>query len=314
MTLPSAHNDVRLYEVGPRDGLQNEPRHIETADKLAYIALLVASGLREVEATSFVSPRWVPQLADHVELVNNLPTDDGVRYPVLVPNMKGLERASAQGVKAVALFLSATDTFNTKNINRTTEQALAEYAEMAQLARERGIWLRGYLSCAFGCPYEDQVPISRVVRVAERLVDMGCDEISLGDTIGVADPLQVRTVVAATAASVPLSRIALHLHDTRGTALANLCAGLAEGIRCFDTASGGVGGCPFAPGAAGNLATEEAVYVLERMGLRTGVSLSGVVAASRFLAGKLGRNLPSRLLQSEAACQTNRQQPASPSA
>ena len=289
---------VRIYEVGPRDGLQNEAASIPTDAKREYIRRLVTAGLREVEATSFVAPRAVPQLADADVLLPTLPQTAEVRYPVLVPNLRGFERAAAAGATAVAVFTAASDAFTRRNIGMTVEESLTAFAPVLAAAAERGWWHRGYVSTAFGCPYSGRVAAERVVDVAVRLRDLGVDEICYGDTIGVAVPDQVtRLLEQSVAAGIPLENTALHLHDTRGTALTNVVAGLQAGVRCFDSSTGGTGGCPYAPGAAGNLATEDLVYLLDGMGFEHGVSLAGVLDAARYISGVLGRPLASKVGQ-----------------
>jgi hydroxymethylglutaryl-CoA lyase len=283
---------VRIYEVGPRDGLQNEATPIATGDKLRFLALLAAAGLREIEATSFVSPRAIPQLADADELLRVLPRAPGVRYPVLVPNLRGLDRAEAAGADAIAVFTAASSAFTERNIGMTVEASLTAFEPVLARAAERGWWRRAYVSTAFGCPYTGRVEPSVVVAVGRRLLDLGADEICFGDTIGVGVPHQVATLTeAAVAGGIPIERIAYHFHDTRGTALANVAAGLATDVRCFDAAAGGTGGCPYAPGAAGNLATEDLAYFLDASGWEHGVRLDGVLEAARFAAGVLGRPL-----------------------
>jgi isopropylmalate/homocitrate/citramalate synthase len=289
---------VRVYEVGPRDGLQNEATPISTADKLAYLDLLAAAGLREIEATSFVSPRAVPQLADADELLAGLRRRSGVRYPVLVPNARGLDRAEAAGADALAVFTAASSEFTRRNIGMTVDESLTAFAPILGRAVRLGWWRRGYVSTAFGCPYIGRVDPQAAVDVARRLLDIGAEEICFGDTIGVAVPDQVSELTGiAVDAGIALDRIAYHFHDTRGTALANVAAGLAGGVRCFDASSGGTGGCPYAPGAAGNLATEDLVYFLDASGWQHGVSLNGVLAAARFVAGVLGRPLATKVGQ-----------------
>jgi isopropylmalate/homocitrate/citramalate synthase len=289
---------VRVYEVGPRDGLQNEAQPIATADKVRFIGMLTDAGIAEIEATSFVSPRAIPQLADADELMATLDRRQGVRYPVLVPNIRGLQRAERAGADAIAVFTAATDGFTTRNIGMTVDESVDAFRPLIAEALQRGWWTRGYVSTAFGCPYEGRVPPAVAVDVAARLVDQGCEEICFGDTIGVGVPSQVADLLGAAAdAGIATDRIALHLHDTRGTALANVVAGLAAGVTCFDASTGGTGGCPYAPGAAGNLATEDLVYLLEGMGHRTGVDLDGVLAAARFIAGVLGRPLATKVGQ-----------------
>jgi hydroxymethylglutaryl-CoA lyase len=294
--MPGDH--VRIYEVGPRDGLQNEAAPIPTGVKRRFIELLVDAGLREIEATSFVSPSAIPQLADADALLPSLPRIDGVRYPVLVPNVRGLERAAAARADAIAVFTAATDAFTTRNIRMTVDESLAAFAPVVAGARERGWWVRGYVSTAFGCPYSGAVAPARAVDVARRLRDIGVDEVCFGDTIGVAVPDQVTelTAVADRAGFAP-SSIAYHFHDTRGTALANVVAGLAAGVRTFDASTGGTGGCPYAPGAAGNLATEDLVYLLDRSGYEHGADLDKVLVAARFIAGALARPLASKVGQ-----------------
>ncbi|MES2209424.1 MAG: hydroxymethylglutaryl-CoA lyase [Chloroflexota bacterium] len=280
---------VRIYEVGPRDGLQNESVVVPTEAKLRYIELLVAAGLHEIEATSFVSPGAIPQLADADALVPILPTQAGVRYPVLVPNQRGMDRAEAAGARALAVFTAATDAFTEHNIGMTIAASLEAFAPVLRRAADLGWWRRGYVSTAFGCPYTGAVAPERAVDVALRLLDLGVDEVCFGDTIGVGVPRQVRMLAeAAMAAGIPAGRIAFHFHDTRGTALANVAAGLDAGVRCFDSAAGGTGGCPYAPGAAGNLATEDLVYFLDASGWEHGVDLAGVLVAARFAADALG--------------------------
>ncbi|HEY7590405.1 MAG TPA: hydroxymethylglutaryl-CoA lyase [Candidatus Limnocylindrales bacterium] len=289
---------VRIYEVGPRDGLQNEAAAIPTATKLRYIELLAAAGLREIEATSFVSPKAIPQLADADELLSGLPRAEGVRYPVLVPNIRGLERAEAAGADAIAVFTAATDAFTTRNIGQTIDESLATFALVLARAAELGWWRRGYVSTAFGCPYTGRVAPSAAVDVALRLLEIGVDEICFGDTIGVAVPSQVEELAGiALGRGIAVGRTAFHFHDTRGTALANVVAGLDAGVRCFDASTGGTGGCPYAPGAAGNLATEDLVYLLDGLGFEHGVRLDGVLDAARFVAGALGRPLASKVGQ-----------------
>jgi isopropylmalate/homocitrate/citramalate synthase len=285
--------DVRIYEVGPRDGLQAEGTVVATADKLRFIELLAAAGLREIETTSFVSPRAVPQMADADALMAGLDRRPGVRYPVLVPNQRGLERAIAASVDANCLMPAATESYVRHNNNMGIDESLAAFAPIAAEARQRGWWVRAYVSTAFGCPYEGEVDAAAVVRVSERLLAMGVDELSISDTVGVAGPADVDRVVGALAAAgIGSEVIALHLHDTRGTALANVMAALDRGVTTFDASTGGTGGSPFAPGAAGNLATEDLVYLLDRQGVRHGVDLDGVLEAARFIDAALGHAQP----------------------
>jgi len=289
---------VRIYEVGPRDGLQNESAPIPTAAKLRYLELLAAAGLQEIEATSFVSPQAIPQLADADDLLQALHRAPGVRYPVLVPNVRGLARAEAAGADAIAVFTAATDAFTQRNIGMTIRESLAAFTPVLARARDYGWWRRGYVSTAFGCPYTGRVEPGAAVDVALELLDLGVDEVCFGDTIGVGVPGQVAALTGlAVDRGIPVDRIAFHFHDTRGTALANVAAGLDAGVRCFDAASGGTGGCPYAPGAAGNLATEDLVYLLDASGYDHGARLDGVLAAARFIAATLGRPLVSKVGQ-----------------
>ncbi|HEX9045300.1 MAG TPA: hydroxymethylglutaryl-CoA lyase [Candidatus Limnocylindrales bacterium] len=289
---------VRIVEVGPRDGLQNEPTLVATDDKLRFIALLTEAGLREIEATSFVSPRAIPQLADADALMARLERRPGVRYPVLVPNERGLDRAAAAGVDAVAVFTAATDAFTQRNIGMTVAQSIEAARPVLDRAGRAGWWRRGYVSTAFGCPFTGAVDPRTPVEVALHLLDLGVDEVCFGDTIGVAVPTGVGALLAAAAAAgIGPARIALHFHDTRGTALANVVAALERGVRSFDSSTGGTGGCPYAPGAAGNLATEDLVYLLDGIGLDHGVDLAGVLEAARFISSILGRPVGSKVGQ-----------------
>lgn len=298
---------VRLMEVGPRDGLQNEKVVVETRAKIAFIEELVAAGCRRVEVTAFVNPRWIPPLADAAEVaravVKAKPTfaNPQATFAALVPNIKGYEGAASAGVDEVAIFLAASESHNQKNINCGTAEALARYGEVAARARADAKPFRGYVSCAMGCPYEGDVPLAAVVDVADKLLALGCYEISIGDTIGVGNPRQTVALVRALKGSVPLDKIALHLHDTRGTALANIAASLDEGIRAFDSSAGGLGGCPYAPGAAGNVATEDLVYMLEGMGVRTGIDLDKLAAVTLKMEKVLGRQLPSKIVAAKRA-------------
>jgi isopropylmalate/homocitrate/citramalate synthase len=289
---------VRIYEVGPRDGLQNESTAIPTAAKARFIELLAEAGLREIEATSFVAPSAIPALADADDLLPSLPRALGVRYPVLVPNMRGMARAEAAGADAIAVFTATTDAFTTHNIRMTVEESLAAFAPVLARAGELGWWRRGYVSTAFGCPYTGAVTPGRAVEVALRLLELGVEEVCFGDTIGVGVPAQVDELTArAVDAGIPVGKIAYHFHDTRGTALANVAAGLRAGVRCFDAATGGTGGCPYAPGAAGNLATEDLVYLLDASGYEHGVDLAKVLVAARFVAEALGKPLATKVGQ-----------------
>jgi hydroxymethylglutaryl-CoA lyase len=289
---------VRIYEVGPRDGLQNEATVLSLEAKREYIRLLAEAGLREIEATSFVSPRAVPQLADADDLLPSLPRPPGIRYPVLVPNERGLERAERAGADAICVFTAATDAFTERNIGMTVRESLAAFAPLLRAARERMWWTRAYVSTAFGCPFTGAVEPGRVAEVALRLADLGVEEVCPGDTIGVGVPSQVEDLTARLVASgLPLERLAFHFHDTRGTALANAVAALGSGVTCLDSSTGGTGGCPYAPGAAGNLATEDLVYLLDGLGVEHGVRLDGVLEAARFVSGALGRPLASKVGQ-----------------
>ena len=289
---------VRIYEVGPRDGLQNEATPIPTEAKVRFVELLVAAGLREIEATSFVSPKAIPQLADADDLLPALPDLTGVRYPVLVPNVRGLARAEAAGADALAVFTATTDAFTERNIGLSVADSIDEFAPVLERAGELGWWRRAYVSTAFGCPFTGRVEPGRAVEIAVQLVEVGADEICFGDTIGVGVPDQVAELTGrATDAGLHLDRLAYHFHDTRGTALANVTSGLAAGVRCFDASTGGTGGCPYAPGAAGNLATEDLVYLLDTSGWDHGARLDGVLGAARFIAQTLGRPLASKVGQ-----------------
>ncbi len=286
---------VDVYEVGPRDGLQNERTILPLDAKLAMIEGLVDAGIRRIEITSFVNPRWIPALADHMEVATKLRRREGVYYSALVPNLRGLDSASRAGMNEVAIFMAASATHNRKNINKTTAQAFETYAEVCREALDRGMRVRGYVSCVFGCPYEGQVPFENVWQVARGLLDLGVYELSLGDTIGVANPRQVAWVLRKLLAEgVDLSQIAVHFHDTRGTALANVAVALQLGVRTVDSSLGGLGGCPYAPGASGNVATEDVVYMLEGMGVETGIDLDQLPAVSLEVASRLGRELPSK--------------------
>ena len=300
---------ITVYEVGPRDGLQNEARILATDEKLALVAALADAGLRRIEATSFVSPRWIPQLADAADVTARLPRVPGASYVVLVPNGKGLERLlralaeAGEGRPPVdaAVFLSASETHNRKNVNKSIDETLAAFGEVIGPALARGLEVRGYVSTAFGCPFEGKVDAGRVAEVALRLLEMGCGQVSLGDTIGVGTPTEVRAVLRRLLPAVPAERLALHGHDTRGTALANVLAALEEGLTTFDAAVGGLGGCPYAPGASGNLATEDLVFLLDGLGLETGVDFGRLVAAGALAQRLVGRRLPGRALQAALA-------------
>jgi hydroxymethylglutaryl-CoA lyase len=287
-----------IVEVGPRDGLQSEETVLPTAAKVELIDRLSASGLTHIEATAFVNPAKIPQLADAEEVCTRITRAPNVTYSALVPNVKGYARAIGVGLREIAVFTAATDSYNQKNIGTTIEGAFERYRDVLEQAAVDGVRARGYVSVAFGCPYEGSVPIERVVEVSRRLLDMGCYQISLGDTTGLGNPVLVaETVDALGGASIGPERIALHLHDTRGTGLANALAGLQLGVTTFDASLGGLGGSPFAAGAAGNLATEELVYMLGAMGVATGVNLDALVVAAEGVARALGKELPSRYLK-----------------
>jgi hydroxymethylglutaryl-CoA lyase len=290
--MPAA---VDVYEVGPRDGLQNEKTVLPVETKLAMIESLVDAGIKRIEITSFVNPRWIPALADHMEIATRLRRREGVRYSALVPNMRGLDSATRAGMDEVAIFMAASEAHNRKNINKSTHKALDTYAEVVREALDRGMAVRGYVSCVFGCPYEGEVPYENVEYVSKKLVEMGVYELSLGDTIGVGTPRQVARILQRLLASgLSYEQLAVHFHDTRGTALANITVSLQLGIRTIDSSLGGLGGCPYAPGASGNVATEDVIYMLEGMGIASGVELDRLPAISVEIGAKLGRELPSK--------------------
>jgi hydroxymethylglutaryl-CoA lyase len=291
MAMPKA---VKLVEVGARDGLQNEASLVKTGDKIAFIDLLSQSGLRWIEATSFVSPRAIPQLSDAAEVFTGIRKAAGVRYPVLVPNMKGYDRARTCGADAIAVFTAASEAFAKRNINMSVEESIAVFSDVVRRAKSDGVWVRGYVSTAFGSPFGDAVTPAMVRGVCVKLLELGCDEISVGDTIGVGVPTQVDQLVPMLAREVPLDRLAFHFHDTRGTALANLYAALQHGAHIFDSSSGGLGGCPYAPGATGNVGTEDVLYLLHGMGIETGVDLAKIRAASRYIRRVLDHELTSK--------------------
>lgn len=299
---------VTVVEVGPRDGLQNEAVEVATADKIAFVNRLSASGLSAIEVSAFVSPKRIPQLRDAAEVFAGIARRPGVRYSALVPNMAGYERAVAAGVGEVAVTAAASETFSRKNINRGIDDALADYEAICRAARTAGVRVRAYLSTAFGCPYEGPVPPSRVADLAARLIEMGAFEVAVSDTIGVAHPGQLPRVLEPLLERLAADRVALHFHDTRGTALANVLASLPYGITTFDASSGGFGGCPYAPGAAGNLATDDLVFMLDGLGIETGVSLDALLDASRFIGERLARPLPSRYATAVAAQRARRAQ------
>jgi hydroxymethylglutaryl-CoA lyase len=288
---------VSVYEVSPRDGLQNERATVPLRAKLRLIDALVTAGLRRIEITSFVSPKWIPQLADADEVAENAKPPEGVAFSALCPNKKGLDRARAAGMGEIAVFVSASETHNRKNVNKSVAETLSAFEEMILDAREAEIRVRGYVSTVWGCPFEGDVDPKRAVAIAKRLVEMGCYQVSLGDTIGVGTPRQTERIVRMALADIPVEKIAMHMHDTRGTALANVLVGLEVGIRDFDSSVGGMGGCPYAPGAAGNLATEDLVFMLHGMGIETGVDLERLVEAGRVAESIVGRSLPGKVHQ-----------------
>jgi hydroxymethylglutaryl-CoA lyase len=292
---------VDVYEVGPRDGLQNELRTLATADKVRLIDALSASGLKRIEATSFVPPKWIPQLADAEQVIAQVKRPPGVVFSALVPNLRGLERARDAGLEEVAVFLSVTESHSKKNLNKTVAEAVQTVTQVTHVARAAGMRVRCYLSTAWGCPYEGKVSVEQVVALCRRLQDLELYQVSLGDTIGVGTPAQTERIVEAVAGIFGLDRLALHLHDTRGTALANALVGLQLGVTTFDSSSGGLGGCPYAPGAAGNLASEDLVYLLEGLGIRTGVDLGRLVEAGELAQQLIGRKLSGKYLQASIA-------------
>lgn len=292
-----------IYEVGPRDGLQNEARMVPTSEKIAFINALAETGLRHIEITSFVNPRWIPQLADASEVARRVNRPTGVIYSALVPNKKGLDAALAVGMPEIAVFLSASETHNKKNVNKTIAETLKAFEEVVLPARGAGVRVRAYVSTVYGCPYEGAVDPLRAVELVRTLRQMGVYQVSLGDTVGVANPAQVERVLSMVLAEVPEDQIAMHFHDTRGTALANCLVGLALGVTTVDSAIGGLGGCPYAPGASGNLATEDLVAMLHAMGVETGVDVDRLVEVSQLAAAQVGHDLPSKYLKAHlGAC------------
>ena len=301
MTLPGLPDRVTVYEVGPRDGLQNESATVPVEVKREFIERLADAGETVIETTSFVHPRWVPQLADAEQLLATLARHDGIRYPVLVPNEAGLRRALDAGVGEIAIFGSATESFAKRNLNRTVAESLEMFAPVVARARENGLRVRGYLSMCFGDPWEGRVPAAQVVDLAARLLELGCDELSVGDTIGVATPGQVTALLGALGErGVDLAQVAVHFHDTYGQALANTLAALQAGVSTVDASAGGLGGCPYAESATGNLATEDLVWQLDGLGIQTGIDLAAMVETSVWLAGQLGRPSPSRVVRALA--------------
>ena len=293
--MSAATEFVRIVEVGPRDGLQNEKALVATADKIALIERLAATGLGTVEATAFVSPKWVPQMADAAEVYAGIAKRAGVRYPVLAPNLQGYERARAVGVAEIAVFGAASEAFSQANINASIAESLERFAPVLEAAKRDGVAVRGYVSTVLGCPYQGEVPVREVVRVAKALQTMGCYEISLGDTIGVGTPRKARAMLEAVAGEVPMAALAVHFHDTYGQAIANVAACLEAGVRVVDAAVSGTGGCPYAKGASGNVATEDIVYLLDGMGFAHGVDLDALIATGRWLSALLGRDSMSKV-------------------
>jgi hydroxymethylglutaryl-CoA lyase len=294
-------DSVRIVEVGPRDGLQNEKTIIPAVDKIALIDRLSQTGLQSIEATSFVSPRWVPQLADAAEVFAGIARKPGVNYPVLVPNEQGYERARAVGATEVAIFTAASEAFNRKNINASIDESIERFLPVLARAQADGVKVRGYVSTVLGCPYQGAVPVADVVRVAAKLHELGCYEVSLGDTIGVGTPAKARAMLHAVAATVPMPALAVHFHDTYGQALANLLACLEEGVRVVDSAVSGTGGCPYAKGASGNVASEDVVYLLDGLGMPTGVDLDRLIETGLWLSGRLGHETGSKVARARSA-------------
>ena len=298
MSMPAR---VQIVEVGPRDGLQNEPARVPTSEKIAFVNRLADAGHSMIEVSAFVSPKWVPQMADASEVFAGITRRPGVRYTALVPNLTGLGRAREAGVDEIAIFPAASETFSKRNINQTVAEAMDTAQTVCAGALSTGLRVRGYLSTAFGCPFEGAVPARRVIDLTARLLDMGAYEVSLSDTIGIAHPRQVSELLREMTARVPVRQIALHFHDTRGTALVNVYAGLDAGVTTFDASAGGLGGCPYAPGATGNLATEDLVYMLDGLGIATGTRLDGIMEASRAIEPHVGHPLPSRVFRAVEA-------------
>ncbi|MGA7298426.1 MAG: hydroxymethylglutaryl-CoA lyase [Rhodanobacteraceae bacterium] len=297
----SRHEAVRIVEVGPRDGLQNEPRQIATETKIELIDRLSACGLRTIEATSFVSPKWVPQMADAADVMAGITRQPGVDYPVLVPNEQGYQRARAAGAEHIAVFTAASEAFNRKNINAGIDESIDRFKPVLEQARADGVPVRGYISTVLGCPYQGDVPLGDVVHVAARLHELGCLEISLGDTIGVGTPGKARAMLKAVSDAVPMKHLAVHFHDTYGQALANILACIEEGVRIVDSAVSGTGGCPYAKGATGNVASEDVVYMLDGLGMATGINLQQLIDTGLWLSRQLGHSSSSRVALARAA-------------
>ncbi len=288
---------IQIVEVGPRDGLQNEKIWVETETKIALIEKLADAGLTKIEAASFVSPKWVPQMKDAFEVLSGIERRPGVTYPVLTPNLKGFERALEAGVTEVAVFGAASEAFSQKNINCSISESVERFRPVLEAAQKNNVRVRGYISCVLGCPYQGEVPLENVVNLAEKMLEMGCYEISLGDTIGIGTPLQAKKMVETVAEKVPVSNLALHFHDTRGQALANIYACLELGVSVIDASVSGLGGCPYAQGASGNVATEDVVYMLHGIGIKTGVDIEKLIETGRFISDVFGR-----LPQSRVSC------------
>lgn len=296
MNLERIPKSVRIMEVGPRDGLQNESTFVDTKHKVELVEDLVACGVKRIEVTAFVSSKWIPPLADHMEVAAGIRRESGVSYAALVPNMKGYERARAHKMDEISFVLAASNSHNLKNIHASTDEAFARYAEVAIQAKKDAIPFRAYISCAFGCPYEGEIPLSEVIRLSKAFHDLGAYEIAVSDTIGVANPVQTVNLIQAIAREIPMENIALHLHDTRGMALANIFAALTLGVASFDCSVAGLGGCPYAPGAAGNVASEDLIGMLHAMHIETGINLNSLCDTSLKIEKLLGRHLPSKLL------------------
>ncbi len=299
--MTAAADPVRIVEMGPRDGLQNEKQPVPLATKLELIERLADAGLREIEATAFVSPKWVPQMADHDALLRALVRRPGVSYPVLTPNLKGFEAARAAGAEQVAVFAAASESFSQKNINCSIAESIERFLPVMAAARDSGIRVRGYVSCVIACPYEGAVAPAQVAAVSQRLIDIGCHEVSLGDTIGTGTPASVQRMLHAVAARVPLVQLAGHFHDTYGMGVANVYAAYQFGLRCFDASVGGLGGCPYAKGATGNVATEDVVYLLDGLGVHTGIDLQQLVDTAAWISGRLDRAPASRVARAMLA-------------
>ena len=288
---------IKIVEVGPRDGLQNEKSILSTPIKLTFIQHLLASGLKNIEVTSFVSPKWVPQMADHSDLIKQLNMDETVTAISLVPNERGLENAIQAGAKAIAVFAAASETFSQKNINCSIDQSIENFKKVIDRAKSKHLWIRGYISCVLGCPYEGEIAPHQVLSVAERLFEAGCDEVSIGDTIGVGTPQKARNLLKQLKTIIPLEKLAVHFHDTYGQALANIYACLEEGITIIDSSVSGLGGCPYAKGASGNVATEEVVYMLHGLGLETGINLDKLIEAGQYICNALQIQTRSKVAQ-----------------